>query len=120
MHGSETWTLTKENRRDLLVWERRVVRKIFGAVKEEHRWRIRSIEEIMELYGEPDIIWAIKKSRLRWLGHVMEPFRLSKRMLNGAPGGRRKRGRPSRRRLDDLRGMKVENWKSLAGDRQGW
>ncbi|XP_066901575.1 uncharacterized protein [Halyomorpha halys] len=122
MYDSETWTLPKENRRALLVWVRRVLRKIFGTVKEDHRWRIRSNDEIKELYGEPDILCAIKKSRLRWLGHVerIETCRLPKRMLNGAPGGKRKRGRPRRRWLDDLRGMGVENWRSLAGDREGW
>ncbi|XP_066901592.1 uncharacterized protein [Halyomorpha halys] len=115
-------TLTKENRRALLICDRNVLRKIFGAVKEEHRWRIRSNDEIKELYGEPDILCAIKKSRLRYWGHVerMEPCRLPKRMLNVAPGRKRKRGRPRRRWLDDLRGMGVKHWRSLAGDREAW
>ncbi|XP_066908530.1 uncharacterized protein [Halyomorpha halys] len=109
MYGSEIWTQTKENRRALLVWESRVLRKIFGAVKEEHRWRIRSNDEIKELYGEPDILCAIKKSRRRWLGHVerMEPCRLPKRMLNGAPGGKRKSGRPRCRWLGEEWELKI-------------
>lgn len=126
MYGSETWTLTKENGRALLVWERRVLRKIFGAVKERDRWRIRSNAELMELYGEPDIVCAIKKGRLRWLGHIerMEPCRLPKKMLNGTPGGKRKRGRPRQRWLDDLeadlRRLGVRNWRRLAADREEW
>ncbi|XP_066903446.1 uncharacterized protein [Halyomorpha halys] len=119
MHGSETWTLTKRNRRVLLVSGRKVLRKIFEVVKEGHRWRIRSNDELKELYGEPDILCAIKKSSLRWLGHVerMEPCRLPK---GSAPEGKRKRGRPRRRWLDHLRGMGIRNWRSLAGDREAW
>jgi hypothetical protein len=39
--GSESWTLKMEEERALAVFERKVLRKIYGAVKENEMWRIR-------------------------------------------------------------------------------
>ena len=48
-----------------------VIKKtMFGPVKENGAWRIRTSQELMNLCSEPDIISEIKKGRLRWLGHV--------------------------------------------------
>lgn len=38
-HGAVTWPLRKEDERMLIVWERKVLRKIYGPMKDE--WRIR-------------------------------------------------------------------------------
>jgi hypothetical protein len=50
---SETWTLTDE--RLLSVFERRILRCIFGAVQENGVWRKRYNHELYELFNEPDI-----------------------------------------------------------------
>jgi len=39
--GSESWTLTVEEERTLAVFERKILRKICGPVKENELWRIR-------------------------------------------------------------------------------
>jgi len=39
-YGSESWTLTVEEERALAVFERKVLRKIYGPVKEIELWRI--------------------------------------------------------------------------------
>jgi hypothetical protein len=39
--GSESWTLTVEEERALAVFERKILRKIYGPVKENELWRIR-------------------------------------------------------------------------------
>jgi hypothetical protein len=39
-YGSESWTLTMEEKRALAVFERKILRKIYGAVKENELCRI--------------------------------------------------------------------------------
>ena len=39
-YGSESWTLTTEDERALAVFERNILRKIYGPVKENELWRI--------------------------------------------------------------------------------
>lgn len=125
-YGSEAWTLTSECVRMLRVWERKVLRRIYGPVRMGERWRIRSNQELQDLYGEKDIVAHIKIGRLRWLGHVerMEPMRLPRKFLYDRPGGGRRRGRPRLRWLDDvekdLRDLGIGHWKGFAADRGEW
>ena len=39
-YGSESWTLTMEKETALAVFERKILRKIYGPVKENELWRI--------------------------------------------------------------------------------
>jgi len=41
IYGSESWTLTMEEERALAAFERKILRKICGPVKENELWRIR-------------------------------------------------------------------------------
>jgi len=45
-YGSESWTLTMEEERALAVFERKILRKIYGPVKENESWRIRRNDEL--------------------------------------------------------------------------
>jgi hypothetical protein len=56
MYGLEVWTLSKSDENNLAVWERKILRTIFGPVKENGVWRIRIIQELMDLYRAPDIV----------------------------------------------------------------
>jgi len=38
--GSESWTLTMEEESALAVFERKILQKIYGPVKENELWRI--------------------------------------------------------------------------------
>jgi hypothetical protein len=40
-YGSETWTLTKSDENSLRIFERKILRKIYGPVQEGDTWRIR-------------------------------------------------------------------------------
>jgi hypothetical protein len=40
-YGSESWTLSMEEERALAVFERKILRKIYGPVEENEFWRIR-------------------------------------------------------------------------------
>jgi len=65
--GSEAWCLMANGEKTLRIWERKVLRKIFGPICVAGYWRSRTNEEVGQLYGELDIVTEIKKGRLRWL-----------------------------------------------------
>jgi len=48
-------------RKILRIWERKVLRKIFGPICVAGYWRSRTNEETRQLYGELDIVIEIKK-----------------------------------------------------------
>jgi hypothetical protein len=62
--------LQKKNEALISTWERKVLRKIFGPVNERNVWRIRSNQGLRRMYQDLDLVTTIRKSRLKWLGHV--------------------------------------------------
>ncbi|KAJ4435497.1 hypothetical protein ANN_18113 [Periplaneta americana] len=72
LYGCETWTLTLREEHRFRVFENKVLRKIFGAKRDEvtGEWRKLHNTELHALYSSPDIIRNIKSGRLRWAGHV--------------------------------------------------
>ena len=69
MYCSEVLILNKSDENTLVMWERKILRKIFSPVKESGVWRIRT-KQLMDLHIKPDVISEIRKGRLRWLGRV--------------------------------------------------
>jgi len=63
-YGSETRTLSKTNERRLSLFERKMLRCIFGAKQENETWRKRYICELYEAFNEPNIVNYIKVKRL--------------------------------------------------------
>ncbi len=118
--------MTQREEQTLLVFERRILRSIFGGIKVEDNWRRRYNHELYQLYNEPDIVKHIKITRLRWLGHVqrMEEERVPLKMLNTNPDGNRRPGRPRTRWKDaiesDLKNLQVSDWRTLARNRSDW
>jgi hypothetical protein len=55
-----------------LVFERKVLREIYGPVKDEitREWRRRKNLELETLYNSSDILKVIRSRRLRWAGHA--------------------------------------------------
>ncbi|KAJ4429418.1 hypothetical protein ANN_21587 [Periplaneta americana] len=115
----------------LRVFENKVLRKIFGAKRDEvtREWGKLHNAELHALYSSPDIIRNIKSRRLRWAGHVARigEFRNAYRVLVGWPEGKRPLGRPRCRWEDnikmDLREVGCDDieWIGLAQDRdQCW
>ena len=125
-YGSETWNLLAADANKLRIFERKIIRRIWGAVNENGHWRIRTNMEIDDILGKEDIVRFVKSKRLRWLGHVerMMDTRATKRVYKARMSGRRRQGRPRSRWLDeaeaDLRTMEVRPWRSCAQDRTRW
>ena len=72
MYGCETWSLILQEERKLRVFENMVLRRIFGARRDEvmGQWRRLHNEELNDLYSSPNIVRVIKSKRMRWVGHV--------------------------------------------------
>jgi hypothetical protein len=58
LYGSETWSLTLREEHTLLVFENRVLRRIFGPKRDGviGGWRKLHSEELHNLYSSPNII----------------------------------------------------------------
>jgi hypothetical protein len=72
----------------LRVFEKRVLRKIFGPkMEEDGSWRKLHNDELHDLYSSPNIVRVIKSRRMRWAGHVarMREGRGIYRVLAGRP-----------------------------------
>ena len=69
---------------------------------------------------------VIRIRRLEWIGHVirMNETRSVKKIFEGKLDGRRGRGRPRLRWIDnvegDLRKLGVKRWRTKALDREEW
>jgi hypothetical protein len=95
----------------------------FGPVNERNVWRIRSNQELRCMYQDLDLVTTIRKSKLKWLGHVhrISSQRGPKMTLEGNSGGRRRKGRARKRWLDDVQDgmikMGVKRWRTKVMDR---
>ncbi|KAJ4425827.1 hypothetical protein ANN_27453 [Periplaneta americana] len=128
--GCETWTLTLREVLRVRVFENKVLRKIFGAKRDEITGECRKLHntELHALYSSPDMIRNVKSRRLRWAGHVahMGESRNTYRVLVGRPEGRRPLGRPRCRWEDNIKmdlrevGYDDRDWINLAQDRDQW
>jgi hypothetical protein len=114
----------------LKVFENRVLRRIFGPMRDEVivEWRKLHDEELRDLNSSPSIIRIIKSRKMRWAGQVarMGENRNSYKLLVGRPEGRRPLGRTRRRWVDNIRmdlgemGSGGVDWIGLAQDRKRW
>jgi hypothetical protein len=78
LYECETWSLTLREEHGLRVFEKRVLRRIFGAKRDEvtGKWGKQHNEELHDLYSSPSIIRIIKLMKVRWEGHGEEEGRV--------------------------------------------
>ena len=55
-YASETWVLKETIFQKLLVFERKILRRIFGPTKENQIWRVKTNEELDKLIKHKNII----------------------------------------------------------------
>ena len=127
LYGHETWTLLEEDLQALEVFERRVLRTIFGGVQEHGVWRRRMNHELARLLGEPSIQKVAKAGRMRWAGHVvgMPDYNPTKLVFTINPAGTRRRGAQRSRWLDQVEQNlgsigHLRGWRDAAMDRVNW
>ena len=107
LYGCETWSLTLREEHRLRMFENKVLRKLFGAKRDEITgdWRKLHNAELHALYSSPNIIRNHKSRRLKWAGHEphMEQSRNTYRGLVRRSNGKGSLGRPKLRWEDDIK-----------------
>ncbi|CAH1722426.1 unnamed protein product [Aphis gossypii] len=128
LYGSETWTLRKVEETRLAVFERKILRRIYGPCidSDTGEWRIRHNDELKNLFQKPDIISEINRRRLMWAGHAWrKEGSFIKAVIKENPTWKRPLGRP-RLRWEDRIKKEVKavepntQWREAAEDRERW
>jgi hypothetical protein len=110
----------------LLVFERKILRRIFGPTKENQTWRIKTNEELDKLIKHRNIVNYINAQNLSWFGHVQRTpdTRTVKKIFKWNPLSKRLQGRPKYRWEDNIIQnichMKVKNWITCVQDQGKW
>ena len=104
MYGVETWVLSKADELYLGVFERKILRRIYGPICEGATWRSRYNEELYCLYDETDLVTTIRITWLRWAGHIvrMQNNLPCKKITLDKPEDRRRVGRPNLSWMDGV------------------
>jgi hypothetical protein len=101
--------------RQLLVFERKILRRIFGPTQKANgEWRLKTNEELEEAINNENVVRYIKYKRLGWLGNVerMTNERVAKTIYKWKPYATRPKGRPRVRWEDNVRNdlRKMGGW----------
>jgi hypothetical protein len=118
--------MTKKEEQAVLIFERQIFRRIYGAKYEDGEWKSRTNREIEELDKGENIVKWIKGQRISWLGHLdrMEEDRMPQNIFTQELEGTRRRGRHRkgwREEVErDLQVVGVRRWKELVIDRERW
>ena len=71
-YTSDIWVLKKTTIQKLLVFERKILRRIFGPIKENQTWKTKTNEELDKLIKHKNIVNYMKAQRLSWFSHVQK------------------------------------------------
>ena len=100
MYGAKTWALKKAQEKKLDVAEMRMLRWMSGVTKLD---RIRN-ERIRGTTKVGEISKKVRESRLKWYGYASRRDEyVGKRVMVMEVSGKRRRGRPKRRWLDNIK-----------------
>jgi len=110
----------------VLIFERKIFRRIYGPKYENGEWKRRTNRELEEISKGENIVKWIKGQRISWLGHPdrMEEDRMPKKIFTEELEGLRRRGRHRKRWKEeverDLQVLGVRRWRELVADRKKW
>ncbi|GFX03525.1 uncharacterized protein TNCV_4751101 [Trichonephila clavipes] len=76
------------------IYERKIIKFIFGGIQENGTWRRRSNLELYQSYKKSDLVNFIKILRIKGAGHVVrtDENRTTKKVFNAQPIGTRRAG----------------------------
>ena len=116
--GAEAWTVTKKEKQTMLIYERKIFRRIYGPKYEKREWKCRTNRELEGMSKGENIVNWIKGQRISWLGHLerMEEERMPKKNLHWRTGRDEKKNgktqeqmeRGSRKRSSSAESEKME------------
>ena len=125
-YGAEAWTVTKKEEQAVLIFERRIFRRMCGPKYENGEWKSRTNRELEEMSKGENIVKWIKGQRISLLGRLkrMEEDRMPTKLFIQELEGTRRRGRPRKRWKEeaerDLQVLGVRRLRELVADRKKW
>jgi len=120
----EAWTLTKKEEQAVLIFERKIFRRLYGPKYENGEWKSWTNRELEEMSEGENIVKWIKGQRISWLGHLerMEENRMPKKIFTQELERTRQRGRPRKGWKEeverDLQVLGARRWRKLGTDRK--
>ena len=110
---------------NLLIFERKIFRRIYGPKYENREWKSQTNRELEEISKGENIVKWIKGQRISWLGHLERiEDRMPKKIFTQELEGMRRRGRPRKGWKEkverDLQVLGVRRWRELVADRKKW
>jgi hypothetical protein len=69
-YGAETWTMTKKEKQALLIFERKIFRRIYDPKYKDGEWKSRTNRELEELSKGENVVKWMKWQGISWLGHL--------------------------------------------------
>ena len=99
------WILKETITNRLMVFERKILRKIFGPAYKNGSWRIKTNQESDKIIKHKNITNFARAQRLGWYGHIegMQETRMVKAIHTWKPISKRSMGRPKIRWEDDVK-----------------
>ena len=102
----------------------RCYRKILHISYNDHVTNEEVRAKIQQAIGpHADLLTIIKKSKLRWYGHVSHSSGLAETILQGKEKGRRRQGRQRKRWEDNIRewtGLEFGKFQRAVENREKW
>jgi len=91
--------MTQKEEQAVLIFERKIFRRIYGAKYENGEWKSRTNRELDEMSKGENIVKCIKGQRISWLGHLerMEGDRMPKKDLHSKTRKDKKKGKTQER-----------------------
>jgi len=111
--------MTCGEEQDLLIFEGKIFRRIYGSKYENGEWKSRTNRELEEMSKGENIVKWIKGLRISWLGHLerMEEDRMPIKIFTRELERTRRRGRPRKRWKEEvernLQVLAVRRWREL-------
>jgi RNAse (barnase) inhibitor barstar len=126
LYACGAWASTKSDEKRLLLFERKILRRIYGPKRiEENIYERRTNAELRAIFNEPNIVGILKSRRISWAGHV---WRAEGQTVHDVtmwkPNKKRPIGRPRQRWTDrvreDLKLLGIREGEQLAKNRELW
>jgi len=111
--------MAKKEEQAVLIFKRKIFRRIYGPKYENGEWKNRMNRELEEMSKGENIVKWIKGKRISWLGHLerMEEDRMPKKIFTQELEGTKQRGQPRkgwREEVEsDLQVLGVRRWREL-------
>ena len=120
-YGCETWTIDRSSENIINAFECKCYRRILRIPWTEKRTNMSILQQLN--IPENWLLKHIKKRKIKYFGHIKRHDGLEKIILEGMVPGKRGRGRPRRRWVQDITdvlGMTAAGAGHLAQDRKNF